>query len=107
MLRPRDFFRILTVLIFFTLLVSGCTGKTATNLPEPSYSAPITENVLLAINAGDYSAFSRDFDSTMIKAIPPGNFTTQFTNNIQAKSEITLRVQNGFFNLQVKPNAQP
>lgn len=85
MLRRRDFFRILTVLFFFTLLAAGCTGKTTTNLPEPSYSEQITESVLLAINAGDYSDFSRDFDSTMRKAIPPENFKTQFTDNIQGK----------------------
>jgi hypothetical protein len=31
-----------------------------TDLPEPGYAADKTENILLAINNEDYSAFSRD-----------------------------------------------
>jgi hypothetical protein len=84
-LRHRYFFGILAFLIFLPLLAAGCSGKTSKNLPEPSYSGQIAENVLLAINAGDYSTFSRDFDSSMIKAIPPENFKTQFTDNVQGK----------------------
>jgi hypothetical protein len=69
----------------FTLLAPACTGKTATNLPEPAYTAQITESLLRAINTGDYAAFSRDFDAAMMKAMPAESFKTQFTQGIQGK----------------------
>jgi hypothetical protein len=37
---------------------TGC-GKTA------EFSDPITENILISMNKGDYAGFSKDFDDTM------------------------------------------
>ena len=65
------------------LLTLACTGQASTKLPEPDYAAKITENLLQGINNGDYAAFSRDFDASMLKALPAESFPRQFTQGIQ------------------------
>ena len=46
---------------------TGC-GKVA------AYSDPITENILIAMNNGDYASFSKDFDETMKKELSEAAF---------------------------------
>jgi hypothetical protein len=77
----------LVICAFSVLLLglSSCTGKINSNLPEPQYASRITEDVLLALNAGDYTTFSRDFDVSMLKAVPASSFSTQFTDGIRGK----------------------
>ncbi len=67
------------------VILAACSGKIITNLPEPEYAGAITENLLLAINAGDYHTFIRDFDESMLKAVSAENFKTQFIAGIQGK----------------------
>jgi hypothetical protein len=38
------------------------------------YSDPITENILISMNRGDYAGFSRDFDETMKGELPEDTF---------------------------------
>jgi hypothetical protein len=65
--------------------MAACSGKTTANLPEPPYASQIAENLLQAINAGDYATFSRDFDPSMLKALPADSFAKQFTEGIKGK----------------------
>lgn len=51
------------------------------SLPQPVdesslriYSDPMTENLLLALESGNYTEFSRDFDSAMRNALNLANF---------------------------------
>jgi len=49
------------------------------------YSDPMTENLLLAIESGNYTEFSRDFDDAMKNALTLANFqqlATQFDSKI-------------------------
>ncbi|MEM2125194.1 MAG: DUF3887 domain-containing protein [Candidatus Methanosuratincola sp.] len=62
------------------------------SLPQPVdevslriYADPMTENLLLAIENGDYTAFSRDFDDAMKNALNLANFQqlrSQFDSKI-------------------------
>ena len=66
---------ILPILVLITGLlipVAACTQPT-----EPEYAAAITENVLLAMNAGDYAKFSQHFDDGMKQALPETVFQGQ------------------------------
>jgi biopolymer transport protein ExbD len=82
----RYFLKVTLCLLLITMLLApACTGKTSPNLPEPDYAGQMAENILLAINGGDYSAFSMDFDASMIKALPAESFKAQFSQGIQGK----------------------
>ncbi len=61
------------------------------NTPQPvdeaslrAYADPMTENLLLAINAGNYTAFSRDLDSAMLGSITQQSFSI-LCANLQSK----------------------
>jgi ABC-type branched-subunit amino acid transport system substrate-binding protein len=41
---------------------------------EPDYAGPITEEILQAFNSGDYLAYSRHFDQTMLQAATEAGF---------------------------------
>ncbi len=58
--------------VLLTGLLAGC-GAAPT---EPSYSDEMTENVLTALNAGDYAKFSQDFDEAMKGALPESSFAS-------------------------------
>jgi hypothetical protein len=75
----------LCAVAIIAIMTPACTGKASNNLAEPSYSPQITENILLAINAGDYAAFSKDFDDSMRKALPAESFQKQFSDGILGK----------------------
>jgi hypothetical protein len=75
---------IITV-VFLILAVPACTTNTVANLPEPSYSGNITENLLIALNNNDFAQFSQDFDDGMKKAVSQETFNTQFIGNIKGK----------------------
>ena len=47
------------VLVLATIPVFAGCGKVA------AYADPATENILIAMNDGDYASFSKDFDDTM------------------------------------------
>jgi len=67
-------FPILSILVTLTLLVSGCGTPDPAALSEDQVKA-VTENILLAIDAGDYAAFTRDFSDEMVTAFPEAQFT--------------------------------
>ena len=72
----NKFFKFFMFISLFTLLISlaGC-GSTAQTLEGVeldavlAFSEPMTDNLLDGMKNGDYAFFSRDFDTTMQKAI--------------------------------------
>lgn len=61
---------IITILVIVLAAIpvfTGC-GKVA------AYADPITENILIAMNNGDYASFSKDFDETMKKELSEAAF---------------------------------
>ncbi len=67
-------------IVLLTGLLAGC-GAAQT---EPSYAGAMTENVLTALNAGDYTKFNQDFDEAMKTALSEASFTT-LKNQLQSK----------------------
>ena len=84
-LRGLLFGLLILLLVAASFVLPACSTTTASNLTEPPFASQITENLLLAVNAGDYSAFSKDFDASLIKALPAQSFPKQFTGGIQGK----------------------
>lgn len=66
-------FSILSILVALSLLVSGCGSPDPANLTDEQVMA-VTENILTAIDAGDYAAFTRDFSDEMLAAFPEDSF---------------------------------
>ena len=57
---------IITILVLVLAAIpvfAGC-GKVA------AYADPATENILIAMNNGDYASFSKDFNDTMKSELP-------------------------------------
>lgn len=72
-------FKIFAALLAAVMLIAaftGCGKKNVTNLTadQVSFAEPVAENMLTAINEGDYSKFSGDFDDTMKKKIDEAAF---------------------------------
>ena len=62
------------VLTFFVaFLLSGCAAS-LNHSDVASFADPMTENLLIAMNANNYSAFSKDLDSAMKNAVPKDKF---------------------------------
>jgi hypothetical protein len=61
------FITILTIMLVAIPVFTGC-GKVA------EYADPITENILTAMNNGDYASFAKDFDETMKKELSEAAF---------------------------------
>lgn len=72
MSRTKLFF-MMSVLVAVTMLVSGCGSPKPAALSDDQVTA-VTENILTALDAGDYAAFTRDFSDTMIAAFPEDQF---------------------------------
>jgi hypothetical protein len=67
---------IVIVLIFTIIALSGCGGGSKVDVEKVrEYSDPITEEMLSALNEGDYVKFSKHFDETM-----KGKFTQDAFN---------------------------
>jgi len=87
---------VLAVLIMVVPVFAGC-GKVA------GYSDPVTENILVSMNRGDYAGFSKDFDATMKSELPEETFPAfltqvngQIGNYIADSKKITgVEVANG------------
>jgi hypothetical protein len=66
-------FSMISILVAVTMLVSGCGSPKPAGLTDEQVTA-VTENILIALDAGDYAAFTRDFSDTMITAFPEDQF---------------------------------
>lgn len=70
---------ILLVVALFTSLLAGCGAQETTLTGDArdvvlAFSEAQTDNLLAGMNANDYAAFSRDFDSEMLGAMPQSQF---------------------------------
>jgi hypothetical protein len=69
------------VIALLVTVVSACAPKEtilsgADREAVLAYSEAKTDNLMAGLNAGDYAAFSKDFDSDMLSAIPESEFLT-------------------------------
>lgn len=69
-------FAFVIVLVAAAVLMTACTGEGAAQITPSEqdlavleYADPVAENIMTALNTNDYSAFSRDFDTTMLGAM--------------------------------------
>jgi hypothetical protein len=65
---------LLTIVFLVALLLSGCGPAKPAALTNDQVVA-LMDNILASVNAGDYTAFSRDFSPAMKTAIPATQFT--------------------------------
>jgi hypothetical protein len=63
----------MTALILTLLVTSGCSAPQPAALTDQQL-AEVTENVLKAIDAGNYQDFTRDFSPQMLSAFPQAQF---------------------------------
>jgi len=90
---PHSFLSVLIASLSLALIastgLSGCASvKTLTGSDQAAvlaYSEPIADNLFQGLNAGDYAAFSRDFDAAMLAGIPATNFTSSLFPLINGK----------------------
>ena len=70
--------RLLSLLLVLTLLTACAPKQTPLTGADRDavliYSEAMTDNLLAALNSGDYAAFSRDFDADMLKAMDADQF---------------------------------
>jgi hypothetical protein len=72
--------------LFAALFVGGCLNQTPVDVDQVrSYADPITENILIATNEGNYTKYSEHFDATMKNALPESVF---LETNAMIKSKI-------------------
>lgn len=81
-------------------VISACASQGQVDVSQVrSYADPITENILMAINTGDYVKYSEHFDDTMKSALPEAVF--QQTNAI-IKAKIGEYVSKEFWKIETQ-----
>jgi hypothetical protein len=65
---------IVSLLLVLSLMATGCGPASPAGLSDEEVLA-VTENMLTAIDTGDYAAFTRDFSAEMLAAFPEDQFT--------------------------------
>ena len=68
------FYAIVSLLIALSILATGCAAPKPAALTDEEVTA-IAANLLTAIDANDYAAFSRDFSPDMLAAFSETQFT--------------------------------
>ena len=92
-------FSIITILVVMLAVIpifTGC-GKVA------EYADPATENILIAMNNGDYASFSKDFDDAMKSELSEDTFPDflaavngQAGNYVPGSKKLTgVNIENG------------
>lgn len=61
------------ILLVLTFLAAGCTPPSPASLADDEITR-ITENILSAIDSGDYESFTHDFSQEMLSAFPEDQF---------------------------------
>jgi hypothetical protein len=82
------------ILAILALVSSSCSPG-----PEPDYAGAIAENILQAMNTGDYPRYSTNFDEAMKIAMPEAVF--QQTNTV-ISGKIGTYVSKQYAKTQVK-----
>ena len=98
--------RILTCMIAVIVAVAvsgGCMEKSGVEVADVEqvrgYADPVTENILVAMNEGDYAIYSEDFDQTMKNAMTEAVFDE--TNTV-IRSKIGDYVSKEFWKAESK-----
>ena len=88
------------VMIASVVFFAGCVEKNQVDVAQVrEYADPITENILLAMNEGNYTKYSEHFDQTMKNAMPEAVFKE---TNIVIKSKIGDYVSKEFWKVESK-----
>jgi hypothetical protein len=70
---PRSIVKLACGVLIMLIAIAGVSAC-ATETAEPDYANQITENILLAMNEGDYAQFSEHFDEAMKNSLPEATF---------------------------------
>lgn len=90
-----------SLLLVLSILAVGCGPASPADLSNDEVIA-VTKNVLTALDAGDYAAFSRDFSDEMRKALPEEQFNElrdtlhKFSGKFVSAGELKLSNKNDF-----------
>ncbi len=83
MIKLRKLVLVILVLILSTDFISACTPSSAEPLVSPltesevrAFADPVAENILQAINTGNYTQYTRDFDEAFKKNLSQNAFET-------------------------------
>jgi len=88
------------VMIASVVFFAGCVEKNRVDVAQVrEYADPITENILLGMNEGNYTKYSEQFDQTMKNAMPEAVFNE--TNAI-IQSKIGDYVSKKFWKVESK-----
>ncbi|MCK4397969.1 MAG: DUF3887 domain-containing protein [Methanophagales archaeon] len=88
------------VMIASVVFFAGCVEKNQVDVAQVrEYADPITENILLGMNEGNYTKYSEHFDQTMKNAMPEAVFNE---TNALIKSKIGDYILKEFWNVESK-----
>nr|QNO50919.1 hypothetical protein LELLBOIK_00034 [Methanosarcinales archaeon ANME-1 ERB6] len=88
------------VMIASVVFFAGCVEKNQVDVAQVrEYADPITENILLGMNEGNYTKYSEHFDQTMKNAMPEAVFNE---TNALIKSKIGDYILKEFWKVESK-----
>jgi hypothetical protein len=91
---------IAVIAIVVVVLLAGYVGREEIDVAQVrEYADPITENILLAMNEGNYTKYSGHFDQPMKNAMPEAVFNE---TNAMIKSKIGDYVSKEFWKVESK-----
>jgi hypothetical protein len=80
--------------------MSACASQPQADVSQVrSYADPITEDILMAMNTGDYAKYSEHFDDTMKSALPEAVFRQ---TNDTIKTKIGEYVSKEFWKIETQ-----
>ncbi|MBZ9685447.1 DUF3887 domain-containing protein [Clostridium estertheticum] len=74
----KRLFVVLCSVLVIASIFTGCTKKLTEK--DVEFAGPLTENMIMAIDKGDYAQFSKDFSAEVKKAITEESFKTLCTS---------------------------
>ncbi len=90
MFRFKRFFLVIATLLLAVAFISSCTPSNAEPQVKPLTTAevqvfadPMAENMLSAMNTGNYTAFTRDFTESLKDNLSETNFETANSARVQ------------------------
>jgi hypothetical protein len=82
------------------VLLTGCLSRNQVDIEQVrTYADPITENILVAMNEGNYANYSEHFDAPMKNALPEAVFQE---NNALIQSKIGTYLSKEFWKAESK-----
>jgi hypothetical protein len=88
------------VVLTGVVLLAGCLSRNQVDIEQVhTYADPITENILVAMNEGNYTKYSEHFDATMKNALPEPVFRE---NNALIQSKIGTYISKEYWKVESK-----